>query len=413
MDDNRFDSILRTKLEDYHHPVIDHTAISVLHQQQAVTTESSWYSRYRTEVLIGAGIVLFLLMYFLGYTLLNQTVRLTDQQTKTLDDQSAELAALRKEVSRLQLLTTDTVWIIKSQQQDEQITLELRKRISFLEESNRELMALIASSRAFQPRLAGEESMPLTSISEFSVSPNFIINDDIDQPAIPNQTLSSTHEKSLSAKSIRALEKHYSHGVGIKIGPTADIFLSRYSLGNGQPSISGGILTDFILSPALGLETGIKYSERFYAIDDEIALSGSTLPGIDEQLGNLQSAEVDYRLLEIPINLKYRHPLSLNDHWIASIGYSCLVYLNEDFEYTYEFDSPSTNPTSIVSTVTNNEAKVYPGTINLSLGMSHVLKNKKIIEGSLFYNHGIGTQGLEKTRAQYFGLRGTYWFTVK
>ena len=38
---------------------------------------------------------------------------------------------------------------------------------------------------------------------------------------------------------------------------------------------------------------------------------------------------------------------------------------------------------------------------------------KKIIEASLFYNHGIGTQGLEKTRAQYFGLRGTYWFTVK
>lgn len=413
MDDNRFDSILRTKLEDYHHPVIDHAAISALHQQQAVTTESSWYSRYRTEVLIGAGIVLFLILYFLGYTVLTHTISLTAQQTKTINEQSAEIASLKKEVSRLQLLTPDTVRIIKAQQPDLSITPELLKRISFLEESNRELMALIANSRAFQPRLAGEESMPLTSISEFSVSPNFIVNDDIDQPAIPNQTLSSTHEKSLSAKSIRELEKHYSHGVGIKIGPTADIFLSQYSLGNGQLSISGGILADFILSPALGLETGIKYSERFYAMNDENALSGSTLPGVAEQLGKLQSAEVDYRLLEIPLNFKYRYPLTLKDHWIASIGYSCLVYLNEDFEYTYEFDSPSSNPTSIVSTVTTNAAKVYPGTINFSLGMSHVLKNKKIIEASLFYNHGIGTQGVEKTRAQYFGLRGTYWFTVK
>jgi len=267
MDDNKFDSILRSKLEDYH-PVIDHTAISALHQQQAVTTGSSWYSRYRTEVLIGSGIVMFLILYFLGYTLLNHTVSLTEQQTKTINEQSAEIAALKKEVSRLQLVTPDTVRI-KFQQQDLSITPELLKRISFLEESNSELMELIARSRAIQPRSAREESMPLTSMSEFSVSPKMIeMNDDNDQRAVPNQTVSSAHEKSLSAKSIRALEKHYSHGVGIKIGPTADIFLSRYSLGNGQPSISGGILTDFILSPALGLETGIKYSERFYAIDD-------------------------------------------------------------------------------------------------------------------------------------------------
>jgi hypothetical protein len=357
---------------------------------------------------------LFLILYFFGYTLINRTINLTDQQTKTLNEQNAEIAALKKEVSRLQLSSLDTTVIVKYQQQDRSITWELQKRISFLEESNKELMEIIAKSHAIESRSAREEPMHLTASSEFFISPKLIeANDDNEQPVIPNQTVSSTPEKSLSTNSIRALEKHYSHGVGIKIGPTADVFFSRYSLGNGQLSVSGGILGDFIVSPALGLETGVKYSERFYAIDDEYTLSGSTLPGVDEQLGNLQSAEIDYRMLEIPLNLKYRHPLSLKDHWIASIGYSCLVYLNEDFEYTYEFDNPSTNPTSIVSNVSTNEAKVYPGTINLSLGMSHVLKNKKIIEGVLFYNHGIGTQGIEKTRAQYFGLRGTYWFTVK
>ena len=172
-------------------------------------------------------------------------------------------------------------------------------------------------------------------------------------------------------------------------------------------------MTEFIVSPSFGLELGIKYSERYYAITDEHILTGSTLPGVDGQLGQLQGAEVDYQLLEIPLNLKYRYPLSLKDHWIAGIGYSSLIFLNEDFEYTYEFDNQTPNPTSIVSTVSTDEAKVYAGTINFSLGISHVLKNKKIIEGSLFYNHGIGTQGVEKTRAQYFGLRGTYWFTVR
>ncbi len=224
---------------------------------------------------------------------------------------------------------------------------------------------------------------------------------------------SNMPEKSLDAKSIRALEKHYSNGVGIKLGPSADIFSGRYSLGDKHLSLSGGVMTEFIVSPSFGLEVGIKYSERYYAITDEHILTGSTLPGVDGQLGQLQGAEVDYQLLEIPLNLKYRYPLSLKDHWIAGIGYSSLIYLNEDFEYTYEFDNQTPYPTSIVSTVSTDEVKVYAGTINFSLGMSHVLKNKKIIEGSLFYNHGIGTQGVEKTRAQYFGLRGTYWFTVR
>lgn len=412
MDDSKFDSIIRTKVEDYHHRVMDPSALDAFHQQNETIHQASWYSRHRTELLIALGIALLAILYFLGYTLLTRSLNLSEQQTNAASDQKAQIEALRKEVSRLQLLRPDTVRIIEVRTQHSILIDELNERIALLEASNRQLMAANERSNAIQSQ-AGKEEMSINPSSNFQNGPPPIeITASQEHQPVQNKQ-SKMPEKSLDAKSIRTLEKHYSNGVGIKLGPSTDIFSGRYSLGDKHLSLSGGILTEFVVSPSFGLEVGIKYSERYYAITDEHILTGSTLPGVDGQLGQLQGAEVDYQLLEMPLNLKYRYPLSLKDHLIAGIGYSSLIFLNEDFEYTYEFDNQTPYPTSIVSTVSTNEAKVYAGTINFSLGMSHVLKNKKIIEGSLFYNHGIGTQGVEKTRAQYFGLRGTYWFTVR
>ena len=411
MDDRKFDSIIRSKLEDYHHPVIDQSALDAFHRQNETIHSSSLYSRYRTELIIASGIALLVILYFVGHTLFTRSLKLGEQQTNTASDQNAQIEALRKEVNRLQLLKPDTVRIIEVRTQHSALVDELNERIALLEASNRELMAINERSETIHSQ-AGEEKSFNPRPNFYDTPPPIEITANKEHQPIQNKQ-SNVPKKSLDAKSIRALEKHYSNGVGIKVGPTADLFSCRYSLGDKHLSLSGGVLTEFIVSPSFGLEVGIKYSERYYAITDETILTGSTLPGVEGQLGQLQGAEVDYQLLEIPLNLKYRYPLSLNDHWIAGIGYSSLIYLNEDFEYTYEFDNQTPNPTSIVSTVSTNEAKVYAGTINFSLGMSHVLKNKKIIEGSLFYNHGIGTQGVEKTRAQYFGLRGTYWFTVR
>ena len=412
MDDRKFDSIVRKKLEDYHHPVIDQGALAALHRHNDALPQTPWYSRHRTELIITSGIALLVILYLLGDTVLTHTAALDKQRNNTINAQKAQIEELKSEVGRFQLLKIDTVRIIEVRTEQSALIGKLMQRIALLEESNQKLMAFEGRS-TYQPQTARE------NLVRFSPLPNFPATSQPIDSAVNNEheadqnKQSNTSKKSLGAKSIRALEKHYTHGVGIKLGPTADIFGSRYSLGDGHPSLSGGILAEFIVSPSLGLEAGVKYSKRYYAIRDEQILSGSSLPGVDEQFGNLQGAEVDYRMLEVPLNLKYRYPLSLKDHWIASIGYSSLIYLNEEFEYTYEFDNQSPSPASIVSTVRTDELKVYAGTINVSLGMSHQLKNRKIVEASLFYNHGIGTQGIEKTRAQYFGLRGSYWFTVQ
>jgi len=413
MDDNKFDNAIRSKLEGYLYPAVDSTALEALHQQQnAVPGIGSWYSRHRMEIVVGSAIAVILLMYLLGYTYVTHTVRVVEEQNAK---QKVQIAGLENEIKRLRQTKPDTVRITEVRTENDALTSQLLQRIVRLEESNQELLDFKLKSGQIPTPTSGEESnpSPLVMID----SPQLLALDsslnDATQEIVKKEISDHNSQKALDTKSIRALEKHYIHGVGIKLGPVVDIFGGRYSLGNGNVNLSGGLLADFILSPSLGLETGLKYSARYYAIVDPNNLASTHLPGVDPQVGTLQRAEIDYQLFEIPLTLKYRYPLSIKDHLIGGLGYSCLVYLNQDFEYTYEFDNQSPNPTSIVSTVTTDQIKAYPGTINITLGMSHALKNKKIIETMLFYNHGIGTQGVEKTRAQYFGLRGTYWFTLK
>ncbi len=412
MDDNRFDSAIRTKLREYEHPG-EPGALTGLHHQIAAMSTASWYSRHRVELLIGTGL-LIVTMIILGEQWMIR--RELEEEVKTLTAQTGEIEKLRAEVHQLQMRKPDTVRITESAQQGSLLTASLIRRIATLEEANRKLMAdnlLQNNGAAFAP--AGEsasEHEAMNAAAPARITPHEVEGKS-SRVVREQKEMSSSVERSLSAKTIYNLEKHYSHGVGLTLGPVIEFSNGLYSLGYGRANLGVGILADLIFSPSLALETGAKYSTRSYAIHDEQILANAPLPGVDTHLGDLQRAEIDYRMLEIPLNLKFRYPLSLANHWLAGIGYSSTIYLNEDLEYTYRFDNQTANPTSIVSTATVKKTTIYPGTINLSLGFSHALKDRRAIEASLFYNHGLGTQGAEQTRTRFFGVRGVYWFTIR
>lgn len=412
MDDSRFDSALRTKLREYEHPG-DPGALTGLHHQIAAISTASWYSRHRVELLIGTGLLIFT-MILLGEQWL--TKHELEEEVKTLTAQTGEIEKLRAEVHQLQMRKPDTVRIIESRQQGSLLAASLIRRIATLEEANRKLMAYNLSQNEGAAFATSSESIserePMNEAVPTRVTPHAVEGKSF-RVVRERKEMSSPLERSLSAKTIYNLEKHYSRGVGLKLGPAVEFSNGLYSFGDGHANLGVGILADLIFSPSLALETGAKYSARYYAIHDEQTLANAPLPGVDTHFGDLQRAEIDYRMLEIPLNLKFRYPLSLANHWLAGIGYSSTIYLNEDLEYTYRFDNQTANPTSIVSTATVKKTSIYPGTINLSLGFSHALKNRRAIEASLFYNHGLGTQGVEETRARFFGVRGVYWFTIR
>ncbi len=207
------------------------------------------------------------------------------------------------------------------------------------------------------------------------------------------------------------MEKHYRDGIGVQVGPTLELSKGIYSVGMGEPAISAGILANLVFSPSIGLETGVKYVHRFYEISGEESLSGTELPGVNPALGTLINADVDSWIMEVPLNLKYRFPISMKTHWLAGIGYSSILYTKQIFEYDHEFESGS--PVTINSAYEKSGIEVYPGTLNISLGLSRELKNRKTLETSVYYQHGLGKMGIENARINYVGLRGLYWFTVR
>jgi hypothetical protein len=216
-----------------------------------------------------------------------------------------------------------------------------------------------------------------------------------------------------SVKALRDIEKHYQNGIGIRVGPVVEASRGIYSIGEGQYNVGYGVLADLILSPSLSVETGVKYFKKYYDISDPGGLGSPHLPGVDESAGELHKAEIDYWLFEVPVNLKYRYPISLKQHWLAGVGFSPMVYTKQNFEYDYEFNGGTNGNFLVHSTYQDDKVTVYPGALNFSIGLSSQLKNKKILEASLFYQHGLNDMGAEKTRTRFFGLRGVYWFTLK
>ena len=221
-------------------------------------------------------------------------------------------------------------------------------------------------------------------------------------------------QTSFSAKTARELEKHYRHGIGIRLGPTLELSKGFYRHGAGKIDVTGGLLGDFILSPSLSLETGAKFIHRIYEIsDDELPSASSTLPDINEDLEPLTSAEIDSWIIEVPLNLKYRYPLSTTTHGLVGLGYSSQIYTKQSLEYSYKLDGVASGSGYITEPHIFSDIKRYAGTFNISLGLSKRLKNNKTLETSFYYQHGSGESGVEKMKSNFVGIRSAYWFNIK
>ena len=169
-------------------------------------------------------------------------------------------------------------------------------------------------------------------------------------------------------------------------------------------------MADFIVSPSLSLETGITYQGRIFEAE---TLDGLSLPSPDPQRGEFEEVEINSKLFEFPLNLRYRLPLNYRSNFITSLGVSGLLFTKQTVEYVQQFDAGDDIEFPVESSFHVDEPRFSFGTLNASLGLNRKLKNEKEIEISLFYKYGLGEMGLEQVNADFFGLRGAYWFTIK
>ena len=427
MDDQGFDDIIKRKVGEYEDPKFDTSSLFDFHNRMATLESVSWYSRYRTEIMIGSGILLSTLIILSGLWFMNQfQSRVLEKNKLYIQDQQKEIAKLKHEINYLKNLPPDTVHVIKFKGQPPssdtyvlQRIADLESTILRMEELYKEKSWYPVSSDLADTSVSGDNFSEVYDLT-FGGSPSsrlIPIESELKSlSAEPKPISNGNNNKAASAffsvKTTRELEKHYRRGIGIRLGPVLELSKGFYSQGAGGIDITGGLLGDLILSPSISLETGGKFIHRFYEIgDDEISAMNSKLPYVNADLAPVTQVDIDSWMIEIPINLKYRYPLSPTSHALAGIGYSSLLYTKQVLEYSYNLDTVTSGYITEPHTISKYRWSI--GTLNISLGLSKRLKNNKILETSLYYQHGLGESGVEKTKSNFLGIRGAYWFTIK
>jgi hypothetical protein len=426
MDDQRFDDNIKRKVGEFEDPGFDPADLAALHHQLRTVSAWPWYEQYRTELMLASGLALCtLIVVWSQWFMSSHVTESLKEKIMTLQGQQAEIDRLQQEVAALKNTPPDTMRIIEIRERPTSHYASLLHRIRSLESA--------MNSKVSKENTGGTKSKSDKAIlsynEEFARTP-FAPGDDPsyrssfparlwpkmqEQPSLraePDAEAEGMRSTApdLSPKTLRDLEKHYQTGIGIRVGPVLEISRGFYEVGSGKFDVTAGVLADFVLSPSLSLETGAKYVHRVYNVADK-RLFLVQWPGIDESLGTLESIDVDSWIFEIPVSLKYRYPVSVKSHWIASIGYSSLLYKSQVLEYEYEMVS---NPLATISSAyRNSHTKVYPGLLNFSLGVSKQLRNGKLVETSVYYQHGLGETGIEQSKPNFLGVRGVYWFTVK
>lgn len=420
MDDDKFDDIIKKKVGEYQEPGFDPAALADLHYRMSEADAVwPWYSRYRTELLVGAGLVICTLIILWNQRSLgNQENEQLRDNLNASKNQSEQISKLQHEINYLRSIQPDTITVIEYREQKLLGYTLLLNRIAGLEATLKSYVdrSMIDKTSSVADTLKRFEELTLSIDPSSSMYPHRLMPKQMNNKsarALWNEknTDIEAKERSLSVKAMRDIENHYQKGIGIKIGPTLDISNGFYSVGSGRVDLAGGLLADFILSPSLSLETGGKYVHRVHKISDQDDILKSSLPFVEKDLGTPKNVDIDSWILEVPVNLKYRYPISLKSHWLAGVGVSPMLFIRQTLEYDYEFNGNSS--ATIYSVYKKDKPEFYLGTLNFSLGLSNETKKKNTLETSIYYQYGLGGIGAENIKRSFLGLRGVYWFKVR
>lgn len=448
MDEHRFDDIIKNKIGEYEDPDFDPAALASFRQRMAGIAVAPWYVRYRTVLWVSSALILFTaLNFYIQWSVGNNNYQALQKEIAALRTENQEMETLRNKLNVLENTPPDTVRIIEIRESPpsplvaltEEMYL-LRQRRSSLQGKNIWYLGVneeipedlfVQLMQAGFIKKDGEHtylmmpadlsplaSKPIDMGMTTPGSPRVAFYDDNKKITKEKTERENSEKGGLSAETLRALEKHYRRGIGIHAGPVVDISTGFYPAGKGNLDVGGGALIELVLSPTVSLETGVKYMQRGYEIEDKVDLQNVALPSVDASLGDLEKAAIDSRMLEFPVNLKYRYSLSAKTHWVVSAGYAAILFVSQDFEYSYAFDASSESSEEEIRVTINSferddDFHLYPGMLNLSTGMTHRLKNNHTLELNIYYQHSLGNMGKEMIQPGFLGMRSVYWLNIR
>lgn len=437
MEDSRFDDIIKGKVGEYEAPNFDPAALASMHHRMASLQTWPWYTRYRTELIIGGGLVLAtLILLFVQWRWNNQTEDILRQELAALKNQNEQLAHMRTEIAALKQNRPDTIRIYQTREIPSPLYASLNDRIDRLEYTrprvHYEEFVYLGKSDDLPSEFLSEleqagfikkdgEDVYLSS-SSFQVLT--IHHKDLQDKGVdyaypkyeflvPSQEedisdLKENKSKSISAKTIRNLNKHYRGGVGLRLAPQIDYSAGFYEIGSGSSAFGIGGLAELVLSPSLSLETGVKYNFRKREVKSDF--EALNLTDVNPQdLLQVHEIKISSHVIDIPFNLKYRYPVSMKSTLSGSVGYSFFFYPGEKVVFESESNSGAAN----LPADQQFGYSQYPGSLNFLIGLNREIKNRQSIEGSLYYQRSMGQKGFEQANVNYLGARVAYWFLIR
>ena len=432
MDDQRFDDIIKNKVGEYVDPTYDKGAIAGLHQHLAGYQVVPWYSQYKSAGLMAATLALFTLFNWLMIGNSREGSDINQASLNNNPDYERLIADLKGEIDRLKTIQPDTIYVINSTPNTGPgvLTASLKSETNPDQVINSFLLRL---KEAEQIGRVGDfyfyHKNEVPSYGEFlalnnrdsELSGSFLNLSYPEEDTIFKEGAVATIEQEQSRMPIliiRDLEKHYSKGLGLKLGAELELAQTKPDIGSGEALPGLGILAELVFSPSLGFETGIKYKTRSYSLEAPNSNELASYSGLDNSLGTVAELEIDAKLLEIPLNFKFYRSFAQNKDLYISLGISPNLYLSQAFDYSHT--PPLVNFSGEV-TVTNavkvDGPEFYLGTFNAGAGLSFNLTKRREVQREvqlgIFYQKDLGGIGFEDRKMNIFGLKSSYWFRVR
>jgi hypothetical protein len=444
MDDNRFDDIIRQKLDSYEDHSFDPAALAGFHERMDGFHPVLWYQRPLSQYLVAASVALFTVvnawLFWPSSTAPSGAGQSDAHERILLDSMNREVTRIRTQYSlvikerdsavQLSLRRPRTVYVQEAAKQGPGVYMGKASDIPADVYHALMVKRMIVTDQGYAWLVGPQKENGL--YDRYAEVPVKAVGADYPWPQAGLKELSLRDEpgtlvalnkpksNQISVKMRTVIEKHYMKGIGINVAPMADLGASVFSVGEGGLAPKIGANAEWVLSPKLSVETGLAYGTT--TLHTDYNFQNLSLPDPDPSLGFVEAVQIRNYLASTPLAFKYRQWYSEKGQAFVRLGYTPYYSFKQEYNTTYDFDrgqrplgpqGPMQDHHRVSAIQTVNNQGIYGSTGTISLGITRQLKNNNKIEASLFYEKSLAAVGREQVDMQLFGIRTGYWFNLR
>jgi len=193
----------------------------------------------------------------------------------------------------------------------------------------------------------------------------------------------------------------------VKLGVEFASF-TNYSPENITPSINygGGVTADIPIKKRFSFNPGLivsVYNMEFsnnQNIIDKTDQTFSSLDNLIESNPEIKPSEISLTGLDIPINFQYQFIQSKSSNYFIELGFSSLLYLSENFSYSFATLSDTPNPSGVFEVEESTTKEIatsgsktfdFAKLINFSVGWDYRLNKRMDITINPYLKYPVST----------------------